>query len=404
MSKVAVASNYPTDLNPTESRIAEEQLGIMAAKFEAAGLVSDQRLLESFKRTPRHPYVPAFYPTHDSPPLLCIDGARRQEWLDAVYSDTTLITKVAPVALSRSLGPATGQVFVSSSTLPSLVLQMLELLDLADGHRVLEIGTGSGYNAALLCARIGAANVTTVDVDGELVDLAAERLAANGHRPTLGVGDGALGYPANAPYDRIISTCAVARIPDSWLTQIAPGGIILTDLHGRLGGTLVRLTANDDGFSEGRFVSYGTGFMYMRPPSGSPAAPRHDWIETCTAVSTTDVDPTPLTQHSLFGFVTQWHLPEANRGLGLTPDGRPALHLSTPDGSHATVATVPGSEGFDVIESGTRRLWREVEAVQQFWNKAGRPSFERFGVTANLSEQYVWLDDPHGQHRWYLPR
>lgn len=404
MRRIAVESNYPTDLSSAESRIAGERLAVMAEQFESAGLVRDSRLLEVFKRTPRHPYVPAFYPSHNSPPLLCIDGSRREEWLDSVYSDTTLITKVAPVALSRAFGPATEQAYVSSSTLPSLVLQMIELLDLADGHRVLEIGTGSGYNAALLCGRVGAANVTTVDVDAELVDLAAERLAANGHRPTLGANDGTLGYRDNAPYDRIISTCAVTRIPDPWLAQIAPEAVILADLHGRIGGTLVRLTANNNGLAEGRFVPYGTGFMYMRSPSGSPDAPRHDWLNIDTSASVTEVDPAPLTQHSLFGFVTQWHLPEANRGLGLTSDGRPALHLSTPDGSHATIATVRGPAGFDVTESGGRRLWREVEATHQFWTKAGRPSFERFGVTASPAEQYVWLDDPDGPHRWYLPK
>lgn len=86
-----------------------------------------------------------------SPNLPSIDGSRRGEWLDAVYSDTTLITKVMPVPLSRELRPATGMGFTSSSTLPSLVLDMLEALDVADGHRVLEIGTGTGtgYNAAL---------------------------------------------------------------------------------------------------------------------------------------------------------------------------------------------------------------------------------------------------------------
>jgi len=172
--------------------------------------------------------------------------------LGAVYSDTTLITKVMPVPLSRALRPSTGTIYTSSSTVPSLVVEMLEELDVADGHRVLEIGTGTGYNAALLCARLGSAQVTSVDIDPELVDLARERLAANGHTPTLAAVDGQAGYPQGAPYDRIISTCAVPAIPDAWLQQSTPGAVILTDVRGSLAGTLTRLTVDGKGTAVGR--------------------------------------------------------------------------------------------------------------------------------------------------------
>ena len=105
---------------------------------------------------------------------------------------------------------------------------MLEALEVTDGCRVLEIGTGSGYNAALLCERLGSEHVTSVHIDPDLVALARERLAANGYTPTL-AADGADGYPRSALYDRIIATCSVPAIPrrgwhrphparSSWLT------------------------------------------------------------------------------------------------------------------------------------------------------------------------------------------
>lgn len=75
--------------------------------------------------------------------MLCIDPEQRPNWLDAVYSDETLVTKVRPIPLSRAFRPATGWMYTSSSTMPSLVLRMLETLDVRDGQRVLEIGTGS---------------------------------------------------------------------------------------------------------------------------------------------------------------------------------------------------------------------------------------------------------------------
>jgi protein-L-isoaspartate(D-aspartate) O-methyltransferase len=91
----------------------------------------------------------------------------------------------------------------SSSTRPGLMLKMLHLLDVRDGMTVLEIGTGTGYNAALLSERLGAQNVTSMDIDSELTSTARIRLGDAGYRPTLATCDGALGYPGRASYDRL---------------------------------------------------------------------------------------------------------------------------------------------------------------------------------------------------------
>lgn len=125
--------------------------------------------------------------------------------LDLVYSPVTLTTALADWG--------THQVAVSSSTKPDLMLRMLETLDVQDGHRVLEIGTGSGYNAALLAHRLGDDQVFSIDVDHELVDAARRRLDRIGRRPTLITGDGVNGLPEHAPYDRIIATCSVPAVP-----------------------------------------------------------------------------------------------------------------------------------------------------------------------------------------------
>ncbi len=155
--------NYPTDLGPQEQLWARARLADLAEQFTAKGILRTPVWREVFEQTWRHPYVPGYYPDKDAPCVLSVDPAQRGGWLDAVYSDTTLITKVMPVPLSRVLRPATGTIYTSSSTLPSLVLEMLEELDVTDGHRVLEIGTGTGYNTALLCERLGSAQVTSVE-------------------------------------------------------------------------------------------------------------------------------------------------------------------------------------------------------------------------------------------------
>ncbi len=123
-------------------------------------------------------------------------------------------------------------VSTSSSTMPSLMARMLEALDVQDGHRVLEIGTGTGYNAALLCHRLGSGKVVSIDVDPTLVAVARDHLAGLDYHPILVVGDGAAGVARHGPYDRIIATAAVPEIPVPWIEQLTPGGKILANLRG----------------------------------------------------------------------------------------------------------------------------------------------------------------------------
>ena len=88
---------YPTDLSPAEELRVRTRLAELAEQITVQQILRTPACREVFQRTWRHPYVPAYYPDKDSPPVLCIDGSRREEWLDAVYSDTTLITKLMPV-------------------------------------------------------------------------------------------------------------------------------------------------------------------------------------------------------------------------------------------------------------------------------------------------------------------
>jgi hypothetical protein len=97
-----------------------------------------------------------------------------QRWLNLVYSNRLLVIADDPESLS-------------SSSMPSMMARFLSLLDVQDGNTVLQIGTGSGYNAALLCERLGADRVTSIDVDAGLVEAARVALASCGYAPALGV-------------------------------------------------------------------------------------------------------------------------------------------------------------------------------------------------------------------------
>jgi protein-L-isoaspartate(D-aspartate) O-methyltransferase len=152
----------------------------------------------------------------------------------------------------------------SSNSAPGAVFPMLEQLQVHDHHRVLDIGTGTGWTAALLSWRVGAANVTTVEIDPGLAEQARKNLQAAGYQPRLIVGDGAVGHRRGAPYDRIHVTFAVERVPWAWIDQTRPGGVILTPYTtGYAFGHLARLVATGHGSAVGRFPQ-SAGFMMMR--------------------------------------------------------------------------------------------------------------------------------------------
>jgi protein-L-isoaspartate(D-aspartate) O-methyltransferase len=131
--------------------------------------------------------------------------------------------------------------------------------------RVLEVGTGTGYNAALLAELVGAGNVTTVEVDATLADQAGRALHAAGYPVTVVSGDGTHGYPENAPYDRVIVTAGVHHVPYAWIAQTRPGGRLVVPFLGTFhpDSPLVVLTVREDGTAEGRFGGPGW-FMPLR--------------------------------------------------------------------------------------------------------------------------------------------
>ena len=124
---------------------------------------------------------------------------------------------------------------VSSSSQPAIMAIMLEQLGLAPGHRVLEVGAGTGYNAALMTDLVGeSGSVVTVDIDADMVARAQANLAAAGYLNVIVVcGDGAFGAPDYAPYDRVIVTAGAWDLAPEWLAELGPGGRIVLPLSVR---------------------------------------------------------------------------------------------------------------------------------------------------------------------------
>jgi protein-L-isoaspartate(D-aspartate) O-methyltransferase len=356
------------------------------------GDLRDEAWRAAVAAVPRHLLVPTAYRQDTT------TGAWRQvdttsdEGLDLVYSPETLITALDSF-----------QVAVSSSTKPDLMLRMLQILDIHDGHKVLEIGTGTGYNAALLAHRLGQANVFSVDIDPELIDAARRRLGDIGYHPTLVAVDGVDGLPEHAPYDRIIATCSVPAVPLPWVEQLAPAGRMLLDLKlDGVAGNLVDLRCLPDRV-EGRFTARWATFMTMRHNHSAPKSVGPRATDQTERITT--APPQPWWTHRVVWLLAQFGLPRGvGIGMRLHPDTRlpTAATLSAPDGSWTTVELDEHDGNRRVTEAGPTPLWAEVERAYDQWITLGEPEWPRFGVTATHDRQRIWLDDPTGPHTWNI--
>jgi protein-L-isoaspartate(D-aspartate) O-methyltransferase len=283
------------------------------------------------------------------------------------------------------------------------MLRMLEILDIRDGNRVLEIGTGTGYNAALLSHRLGDDKVFSVDIDPTLVALARERLDSAGYRPTLATVDGERGLPEHGPYDRIIATCSVPVVPLSWVEQLAPGGELLVDLKLAISaGNLVHLQRQEDGTLAGRFSTKWASFMAMRHDDDHPVSlPQVDQVQGERSRHTEA--PVPPWGEPVVWFLAQLSgLPRGVQfGAVLDAGSRQlsAATLTASDGSWARV----GVDDHIVTESGDVSLWEPIERAYRLWVETGRPGWDRLGLTVGANGQNTaWLDKPDSSDRWTL--
>ena len=152
----------------------------------------------------------------------------RELFVDPSYRDQSYADHPLPIGCEQTISQ------------PTTVMLMLQLLEVLSGQRVLEIGTGSGYNAALLAELTG--EVVTVERHLQLVKIAQGNLKQTGYEDVIVVkGDGKQGYAAQAPYDRIMVTAAAHQVPQQLKDQISVGGQLVAPIGATYGCEMLTL-------------------------------------------------------------------------------------------------------------------------------------------------------------------
>jgi protein-L-isoaspartate(D-aspartate) O-methyltransferase len=205
----------------------------LVANLWDACVLRQQTVIEALEKVPRHQFLPGLP-------------------LEQAYADIAIPTHWRD------------QIAISSASQPAIVAIMLQQLRVTPGSSVLEIGAGTGYNAALLQELVGpAGSVTTLDIDPEIVAEATLHLAAAGYTEVrVMTGDGADGLPAGAPYDRIILTVGSSDIAPAWFRELREEGVLVLPLW--LGGVELSVAFQKHGGSLVSESQTPCGFMRLR--------------------------------------------------------------------------------------------------------------------------------------------
>lgn len=339
-----------------------------------------------FAQVPRHRFLPDLMWGEDRTRY---DRTTDPEaWMAAAYSDQPLTTQ-------RDDGTEGGRgIASSSSSAPSVMARMLVAAEIEPAHQVLEVGTGTGYNAALLSRMLGGGQVTTVEIDGTLAETARSALYTEGHYPTVIVGDGEQVGAGRPNFDRIIATCTVAQIPSTWMVQMRGRGKIVTPwapTPGAPGGVLAALDTTGHGVAHGRFEG-GLSFMWARgqrwpdQPAPRPHALAHQVDQTTT-------DPREPFLDGDQALILSLLMPSWSYGMRVAPDAEdPHVWLASTRCSSWARLHADGR----VEQFGARMIATEADNAMRWWQSKGRPAVSEFGLTVDLDHgiQTVWTHGP----------
>ncbi|GHG62928.1 methyltransferase domain-containing protein [Streptomyces griseocarneus] len=291
-------------------------------------------------------------------------------WLDAAYSDTTLVTSVG--ALHADLATEDDRprgLPTSSSTLPSLNIQMFQHAKIGDADNVLHIGTGPGVADCMLAHRLSDKQITSIDVDPYLVEAARTRLHEIGLNPTILAADATGELPGGG--DALIATVGVRPVPESWIAALRPGGRLVATIAGT--SLIITATKDESGRAAGRISWDRAGFMRTRHGADYPP----QLASLLATAREQDGEEITIGRYPVVHVTDAWDLASM---LEVTAPGieheftekgaqRIAL-MAHADGSWAR-AVGRGKKNPEVHQGGPRRLWDLLDDIRLDWLSRG---------------------------------
>lgn len=332
-------------------------------------------------QVPRHLFVESYYQQHGN--YLQWDLISYPS-TDDIYQDEALVTKVDKVGHP-----------ICSSSQPSVMALQLEALDLHPGLSVLEIGTGTGYNAALMGVLVRpTGHVTSIDIDPELVSTAIQHLAVASAESVLATeGDGFQGYPSQAPYDRVLATCAVRSLPRTWVAQLALGGLLVANLRLNLVSVFLLLKKIDTMTLRGCFLDICASYMEMYNTERQPSSLRIGW-------NIYDAEPrhelqlpanlTELLAQPAYSLLLQCLLPHLTRKYRAFWD-RDEIHLYLTDPSFPGEAILVQGDHVTIIGTQEHLEKRLLQSIA--WYARFRPTIEDYQVDFSETQAQIHLGD-----------
>ncbi|RZM08606.1 MAG: hypothetical protein EOO88_49965, partial [Pedobacter sp.] len=300
----------PQPIFPMQS-ILSHQLNLLQHIETVWGKPLNPRLRQAFLSAPRHLFVPRFiHPMTQQ--WIELEPQQLEQYLPILYTDRALAIYQPP-----------NSPFVATISQPLLVLQMLDLLDIQPGHAVYEIGTGSGWNAALIGQLAGPqGRVYSTEIFPDLAHTSQQALlGVGGQSVTVLAADGSLGYEPGAPYDRIIFTAGSYDIPLAIHQQLKEDGLLLAVLKLAGGGDDLVLFKKQQGV----LVSQHASAVLFVPMLGTYRSAWRDGMDLTTFLAQQQLTPEPVEQVPFW-----WGSRSSENYMPQTEGIRSFLQLSQP--------------------------------------------------------------------------
>ncbi|HUT73585.1 MAG TPA: methyltransferase domain-containing protein [Armatimonadota bacterium] len=347
----------------------------LADELVANGAVVSAPVEAAFRKVPRHLFIDRAKAWFDEGKewrgVVCDHQHPDPQVLDRIYRNDV-------IQISDS----------ATSSEPGCMAWMLEDLGLRPRMKVLEVGTGSGYNAALLAEIVGDPSlVYSVEVDEQLARSAKRHLEEAGyHDATVVTGDGAKGYVPGAPYDAIIVTCGCNDLAPAWVEQVTKDGTVLFPLHFAPAGDPTLLVRRTEGELRGHFtrlIYFVNCTSELLPP---PTLPRIMDMAEALALSP---------EQAQLGFRLPVSVEGRDHGYSfvmfmlanLTPDEHLVAHHGMATGIADTAArqacALTAEHALTAV--GGRQVLERFRAIARRWEELGCPRLQEYAITVRAA-------------------